>query len=156
MSDIPMIQPRGPAPAVPPSTFDIPILMDKGLVPGKGPRVEWQLKHERSATFGEDQHAAVDMQMAKGIGRLLHSHYRGHFWDVIVDSRQGYCAITITILLGNWKYKIPLKDLTPQMVIEAGGHILERFTIPRSSIDMAAFVAAREKRVSRASQLPPG
>jgi hypothetical protein len=95
------------------------------------------------------------MAIAKMVAEDLHTYYRGHFWAVHVDSKQGICLITIPVLLGNWKYKIPLTGLTTEMVVRAGGEILERFNIPRSSLDVAAFVAAREKRVSRASQRPP-
>lgn len=135
--------------------FDIPILKQKGFVPGSGPRVALSLHHERSATFPVDEHELTDMATCKWVGELLHSHYRGHFWMVKASSRGGLCQIGIPVLLGNWTWNIPLKDLEPWLVIKAGGEILERFKIPRSSIDVAAFVEARKHAVSRASQKPP-
>ena len=136
---------------------DIPILLRHGVVPGAGPRVEWASKASVGGTFAAEKarRAKFDVTCARGIGLVLHNHYRGHFWLVEVDSHQGYCAITIPILLGNWKWKIPLADLTPAMVIKAGGEILERFKIPRSALDLPSFIEARKRRVSRASQLPP-
>jgi len=157
MLDIPILKPRGPAPAAPPSRYDIPILLRKGLVPGSGPRVQYQLQHQRAGVFAEEgrKNAGADMAITKWVAELLHSHYRGHFWAVATDSHQGVCLITIPTLLGNWKWCIRLNELTPWMVIKAGGDILERFNIPRSAIDVAAFCEARLRRVSRASQKPP-
>lgn len=155
--DIPIIQPRpGPAPARPATAFDIPILVKRGAVPGSGPNVEMQLRHAPSGTFpGDHARAQAEMRIAKGVGEMLHRQFRGHFWQVEVDIKQGVCLITIPILLGNWKYNIPLKALRPELVMRAGGEILERFNLPRSSIDVAAFCEARGKRVSRASHKPP-
>lgn len=156
--DTPIIQGRGPKPAVPASAFDIPVLVRQETIGGRGqgsPRVNVQLRAAPSATFYDPDRDKVDLQCARGIGRLLHDHYQGHFWEVMVDSKQGIATITISVLLGNWKYLIKLDDLSPAMVITAGGEILERFNIPRSSIDVAAFVEARKRRVSRARQKPP-
>jgi hypothetical protein len=151
-----LIEPRGPAPAVAPSRFDIPILVNKAPVPGSGPRVDVHMTRQRSGVFDDSAYAEFDMTLAREAGLTLHNHYRGHLWSVEVDSRQGVCFITIPILLGNWKYIIPLKMLNPAMVIKAGGEILERFNLPRSRIDFASFLEARGKSVSRASQRPPG
>lgn len=119
------------------------------------PRVQVQSRITPSSLSNADRDR-IDMQTARGVGRLLHSHYAGHFWSVEVDSRQGVCLIGIVLLLGNWKYKLPLASMTPADVIRAGGEILERFNIPRSSIDVAAFVNAKKRAVSRASDKPPG
>lgn len=143
---------------MPPSAFDIPILMKRGMVPGRGPKVEYQFMRERSGAFDDEEqaNAAADMATTKAVAEILHSHYRGHFWAVATDSKQGCVLITIPILLGNWKFMLKLKELTPAKVIKAGGEILERFNIPRSSIDMAAFCEARTRRVERHNQAPPG
>ncbi len=153
-----MIQPQGQAPALPPSRFDIPIIRNRGLVPGRGPRVEYQFQEGKRGTFLEEaaNNREADQTLMKEVSRILHTHYRGHFWAVMVDSHQGVCQITIPILLGNWGWTILLTELTPWLVIKAGGDILERFNIPRSGLDVARFVEAREHRVSRASQKPPG
>lgn len=153
-----MIRPRGTAPAVAPSLYDIPILLKRGLVPGRGPRVEYQFKRERAGVFDEEEqkNAGADQATMKWVAEVLHSHYRGHFFAVHVDSKQGICLITIPVLLGNWKYVIHLDKLDTAFVIKAGGEILERFNIPRSTLDLAAFVDARPRRVERFNQKPPG
>lgn len=138
--------------------FDLPTITKSGTLGGSGPRILLHTKHERSATHTEADrdHTAIDQSIAESVGRMLHHHYRGHFWMVHVDSKQGVCLITIPVLLGNWKYKIPLTSLSEAMVVRAGGEILERFKIPRGNIDIAAFVSARGKAVSRANEQPPG
>lgn len=139
---------------------DLPIFGGhrRTMLGGPGPRVAIEFKHERAGAFAEEEekNRLADMATSKWVAEVLHSHYRGHFWAVSTDSKQGVCLITIPILLGNWKWCIPLGKLTPAMVIKAGGEILERFDIPRSRIDVAAFCTARLKAVSRASQRPPG
>lgn len=134
-----------------------PITMRTDHVKGRAgtPRVQVQSRVTPSS-LSDPERDQRDMQMARGVGRLLHATYEGHFWSVEVDSRQGICLVGIVLLLGNWKYKIPLTQLTPAAVIRAGGEILERFNIPRSSIDVAAFVNAKQRAVSRASDKPPG
>lgn len=96
----------------------------------------------------------AELAICKWVSALLHAHYRGHFWGVQVQG--GIVRIGIPALLGNWTWNIPVRHLTPQLVVKAGGDILERFNIPRSSLDMgiAQFIDARQHRV-RASQTPP-
>jgi hypothetical protein len=135
--------------------FDVPIIACREALGGSGNAVSLELRHERNGTHG-DEHIAADMDMAKQVGECLHKHYRGHFWAVHVDSKQGVCLISIPVLLGNWKYLIKLRDLTPLAVFNAGGEILERFNIPRSALDVAAFCEARKLAVSTINQTPPG
>lgn len=116
-----------------------------------------RLQHNRPGTFPADEaRARAELRIAKGVGELLHKHYRGHFWQVEADTKQGVCLITIPVLLENWKWKINLAELTPEAVVRAGGELLERFNIPRGDLDVARFVEARKHRVSRATQRPPG
>jgi hypothetical protein len=148
-TDIPILAPRA-------SPGD-PITMRQDFVKGaNGPRMNIQSRITPSQVHADAERDQRDMQMARGIGRYLHSLYEGHFWQVEVDSKQGYAAITIPLLLGNWKWKIPLTELSQAMVRKAGGEILERFKIPRSTIDVGAFLGAKKNAVSRASQTPPG
>lgn len=131
--------------------------VSRGFVDGRGPRVQMELKYDSGGTFTEREAetAASDLTTTKWVAEVLTNHYRGHFWSVQVSSQQGLCRIGIPVLLGNWTWNIPLGLLNVAMVIKAGGELLERFNIPRSSLDVAAFVKAREKRVSRVSQKPP-
>jgi hypothetical protein len=165
MFDIPIIKPRQPLAAATPHAPDPdgPITVTRGLVPAtsssraRSPRVVFTSEVDVGGVFAREKlsRAKVDRATAAGVFRLLQTSYRGHFWRVEVDSHQGVCTITIPVLLGNWKYIIHLDKLTPQAVIRAGGEILERFKIPRSAIDVAAFCEARKRRVSRTSQKVP-
>lgn len=102
-----------------------------------------------------DLFAKQDMTIARAINRVLLSHYRGHFWEAYCDSKQGIAWITIPLLLGNWKYVFKLsEEITPAHIIRAGGEILERFNIPRSSLDVASFIAAKSLAV-RGGRRPP-
>jgi hypothetical protein len=136
--------------------FDIPIIKSADHVGGSGPRVMVHGKVDRAQSAHEAMLNERDMRIAARVGEILHFHYRGHFWQVTSDSKQGVVTITIPVLLGNHKYVIKLAGLTDASVIEAGGHILERFKIPRGQLDVAAFVNARNLAVSRGNQQPPG
>lgn len=103
----------------------------------------------------KEKNAAADVAMAKRIGELLNMHYCGHPWFVSVDSHQGIAYICIPVLMREWRYVIPLPKLTDKMVIEAGGHILERYRMPRSTIDFAAFHKAHDLRIRNSRMRVP-
>jgi hypothetical protein len=95
------------------------------------------------------------MMVAKAITRVLLSQYRGHFWVVESNRAQGIAWISIPLLLGEWKYIFKLsEELTPAMIIRAGGQILERFNIPRSNLDVASFIAAKKFAVKNGGAPP--
>lgn len=105
---------------------------------------------ERSSRDGDTSKIGIELTLCKAIGRVLSAHYPGHPWAVEVMADQGIAKITIPPLLGmNWGYILHLDKLDTdagmKSVIEAGGHILERFNIPRSTIDLAAYLSAEEK-----------
>jgi hypothetical protein len=113
--------------------------------------------YERKGLLPEEQdtRAQWDLMVAKAITRVLLSQYRGHFWVVECDSAQGIAWISIPVLLNDWKYVFHLsEDITPAMILRAGGEILERFNLPRSSLDVASFIAARKMAV-RNGGTPP-
>jgi hypothetical protein len=94
----------------------------------------------------DDGAGAREVTIAKAIGRLLAHHYPGHPWSVEVSIHGGYATIGIPPLLGpNWGYILHLNQIDTESgmkrVVEAGGHILERFQIPRSGMDPAAYAA---------------
>ena len=104
-----------------------------------------------------DPHAEWNLTVAKAITRVLLNAYPGHFWEVYVDRSQKLATITIPLLLGNWKYRLSsVHEIMPQDIIRAGGEILERFNIPRSSLNIADFINAKKLAVSRLNQIPPG
>lgn len=101
---------------------------------------------EASPFDGTMKAVPAELTMCKGIGRLLEFHYPGHPWAVEVNVKQGYAKISIPDLLGpNWGYVILLNGMTDKAVIEAGGHILERFKMPRNKIDVAAYLSLESK-----------
>jgi len=108
-----------------------------------------QLYGERSGRDGDISKIPDEITICKAIGRVLYAEYPGHAWHVEVNAEQGFAKITIPALLGrtlNWGYVLHLdSDLSRKAVIEAGGHILERFNIPRSTVDFAAYAAAEQK-----------
>jgi hypothetical protein len=96
---------------------------------------------EHSPLTGTAQNVPAEVTICKGIGRLLEFHYPGHPWGVEVNIEQGYAKISIPDLLGpNWGYIVHLDKMSDKLVIEAGGHILERFKMPRNRIDVAHYL----------------
>lgn len=120
------------------------------------PNIQLQQQYIRPADPEEDDpYAAWDITVAKAITRVLLAHYRGHFWEVYCSRRDGIAWITIPLLMGNHKFVFKLRnDITPSMIVKAGGEILERFNMPRSDIDVASFLAAK-KIAERTGQRPP-
>lgn len=121
------------------------------------PNIEVQTQHVRNGLMPEesDPWAEWDMMVAKAITRVLLSQYRGHFWVVECNRAQGIAWISIPLLLGEWKYVFKLsEELTPAMIIRAGGQILERFNIPRSNLDVASFIAAKNMAVKNGGTPP--
>lgn len=130
------------------AAFEDMTLVRSGDVQLSRGAMHMRLYGERDSKSGDTDKIASELTMAKAIGRILYSHYPGHPWAVEVLADQGVAKITIPPLLGvNWGYILHLDKLTasPQPVIEAGGHILERFNIPRSTIDIGAYLNAADK-----------
>jgi hypothetical protein len=97
----------------------------------------------------EDKWADHDIALAVRIGDALTSHYPGHPWFVEVDSNGGLAMISIPAITGRFAYVLKLRllgsDPSLKSVIRAGGEILERWKIPRSRLDAAAFNAALKR-----------
>jgi hypothetical protein len=126
--------------------------------PRGAPRIELQTRYVPRADPEEyDPFAERDLMVAKALTRVLLQAYPGHFWETGADHSQGIAWISIPILMGgNWKHVFRLsEDLTPIQVIRAGGEILERFNIPRSTLDLPAFLIAKRRAISRASDKVP-
>lgn len=94
-----------------------------------------------------DPYKNVDLFWAKAFTRVLMAHYPGHFWEVTVSHEQGIATIAIPILMGtNEKYILKLaKGIQPDDIMRAGGDLLERWNIPRSGLDLPAFLAAKAR-----------
>ncbi len=133
-----------------------PKVVKEGVIGNGTNAVNVRLEHAPAALFANEEKTVADVAMAKSIGELLTLHYAGHPWFAMVDSHQGVATIAIPALMKNFRYIIPLQLLTDKAVIEAGGHILERFKIPRSTIDFGAFHKAFDLRVLKERQDMPG
>lgn len=97
-----------------------------------------------------DPHAEHDLMLCRLIGERLQYWYPGHPWAVEVEHRGGVAKIGIPALMGSlaW-YVIHLttiwSDPSLKCVREAGGHILERYRLPRNRYDYFDFAAACAK-----------
>jgi hypothetical protein len=131
-----------------------PVLTDQHLVEGNNAQHDIVVleQHEApanalgNATF--DPWKEFDAWRAKRVMHVLQVEYPGHFWCVVSDNKQGIVKISIPILMGvgNW-FVINQKthDVTPGMVIVAGGEILERYGLTRGRMNVGSFLDAREK-----------
>jgi hypothetical protein len=97
-----------------------------------------------------DDYAGFDMSVAKGIGVLLNEHYFGYTWKSFADTRQGIVGFSIPALMGPTLHMVinlkQFSDLTPQLIVNKAGELLERMNLPRHKFDMAALVAAQNNR----------
>lgn len=121
------------------------ILLRRETLPGyrgaSGQRVS--VYAERSFHTGTEK-VSADVSICKRVASVLYGAYPGHAWAVEVG--EGLVKITIPALLGfNWGYFLHLDRMQKKDIVRAGGDILERFAIPRSGVDVAAYVEARKK-----------
>lgn len=93
--------------------------------------------------------ADFDLWRGRRVMAVLKTKYPRHLWCVEHDLAQGICKISLPILMGitNW-FILNLGthgDLTPGMVISAGGELLERYKLPRGRFEIGSFLEARAK-----------
>lgn len=100
----------------------------------------------------DDQVAYYDMSMARAVAEVLVKYYFGYDWYVMAESRQGIIAFSIPELMGpTLKQVIRLaqhSDLTPKLIRETGGQMLERMGLRRGPCDMAEYQAAKSRRAT--------
>lgn len=100
-----------------------------------------------------DDYAGFDMQVARGIGELLNKHYFGYTWKSFADTRQGVVGFSIPALMGpTLHYVINLKqfaDMTPQLIVDKAGELLERMHLPRHRLDMEALAIAQAEAMNK-------
>jgi hypothetical protein len=136
---------------------DMPILVREDVARSGGRLMKLRQRFVPSGE-GSLERYGVDIAAAKSVMLILEKAYPGYAWEVVADSHQGYVAIRIpTLMGGNWAYLIRGKDVTPQMLLSAGGELLERYRVPRGPIEEGAFRAAREKHsilLDRSRKIP--
>lgn len=130
----------------------------RSFIPGSGPRVQINVGYEAGTLFEDIARRNADIAMAKQVAECLHKHYRGHFWSVSVDSKQGICLIWIPTLMRQWKYVINLSkdELTPAAVVKAGGEILERHNLARGELNVDRYQEARAAADASSQKAAPG
>lgn len=109
-----------------------------------------RLEEEWGGDHGEirSPKQAADNALAKAIWEKLQYHYPGHPWFVGVNHELGMAVIKLP-LFTEWGYWIRLDDLAVdpgmRIVKKGGGEFLERYNLPRSTIDLAALVGALKR-----------
>ncbi|MCP5087927.1 MAG: hypothetical protein GY952_14130 [Rhodobacteraceae bacterium] len=74
------------------------------------------------------------------VSGCLQAHYPGHLWDIEVSVEGKYVAIRLPF--SNVPASLPLLGLEPSLVVRAGGHMLERFSLRRGGFSMDEYYAA--------------
>jgi hypothetical protein len=99
-----------------------------------------------------DEVHGYDMTMARAIAEVLVKYYPGYDWFVMGESRQGIVAFSIPDLMGpTLKQVIRLaqfSDLTPKLIRDIGGSLLERMGLRRGPMDRAEYEAAKRRRIT--------
>ena len=129
------------------------------LDPHRGTHTLLFTSHEAPADGAADLYKEWDETVCRAIGRLLHSEYRGHDWQVWVSREAGIAKIWLNCLMNPaFPYVLHLTELLrPRDVIHAGGEILERYRIPRSAVDLSLVADIRHKMGPLATRMvPPG
>lgn len=97
-----------------------------------------------------DDYAGFDMQIARGIGELLNKHYFGYTWKSFADTKQGVVGFSIPELMGETLHMIinlkQFSDLSPQLIVDKAGELLERMGLPRGRVEMGMILEAKRRR----------
>lgn len=141
--------------------FDTPIIAKSELLePRRNAHTLMLTTHQRSEEDGEqDPHAAWDDMVCCAIGRVLHSHYQGHDWNVWVSRKAGIAKIWLSCLMNpQFPYVMKLSEsIQPSDIMRAGGDILERYGIPRSTVDFSLMNQIRKNFGPLVTRMrPPG
>lgn len=103
-------------------------------------RHEAETFHDRDGQF----HAANE-RLAHRIMQKLLAHYDCPFWNISAEIEHGIVKIWLQNF-SQWPYIIKISTLKAdpglKSVVKAGGELLERFKIPRSSFSVADYLSA--------------
>lgn len=137
------------------SFYEVPLI---GRLIGRAagsPGRNWRKQYDKNSS--EDARKIAHQRRAeKGAALLLDLHYPGHPWSI--ECHGGVLAIRLPAIFGPFSYNIAIASMTDHDIIRGAGELLERTKIPRSGLKkgLAQFLAARQNRVSRHNQTPPG
>lgn len=97
-----------------------------------------------------DDYVGFDLHTAKEIFEILSKHYFGYDWKTFADTKQGVVGFSIPELMGPTLHMVvnlkQFSDLTPQLIVNKGGELLERMNLPRTQADMARVLFARQHK----------
>jgi hypothetical protein len=97
--------------------------------------------------------------VCRAIGKVLHSHYQGHDWNVWVSREAGIAKIWLSCLMNpQFPYVLKLSEsIQPSDIMRAGGDLLERYGIPRSTVDFSLMNQVRKNHGPLVTRMrPPG
>lgn len=94
-----------------------------------------------------DDKRGFDLFVAARMLEILNHHYPGYPWKCVSNSQQGVVYFSIPVLMGDtlhWLIKLGQWDnLSPKLIIDGGGQLLERMNLPRTGFEAMSFVEAR-------------
>jgi len=97
-----------------------------------------------------DPHREFDLFVAKRIDEILTHHYPGYPWKAVSNAQQGVVYFNIPALMGDtlhWLAKLgQWDDLSPKLIIDGGGELLERMNLPRTGFEVMSFLEARDNK----------
>jgi hypothetical protein len=96
----------------------------------------------------------AELRISHDIYSVLERHYPGHRWAVGADLRGEVAYLSIPALMGPLdKWVLHLENIMDPLqlsiaVMKAGGEILERFRIPRASLEagLGEFLDAKDTK----------
>jgi len=94
-----------------------------------------------------DQNKGFDLFVSQRMSEILCHHYPGYPWKCVSNSQQGVVYFNIPALMDDTlHYLIKLgqwSDLSPKLIIDGGGELLERMNLPRRGFEVMSFLEAR-------------
>lgn len=97
-----------------------------------------------------DVHEAFDKFVGNRLKEILTYHYPGYRWKMVADASQGIVYFSIPAIMGDTLHMVirlgDWDDLTPPLIIDKGGELLERLNLPRTGFDEASFIKARDNK----------
>lgn len=121
--------------------------------PSRGVKHDVVMMHQYLAdgddpTGEYDVHKDYDMFICNRAQALLSVLYPGHMFCVRSDAKAHSFYLSYPILMGIgywWYVNLRTDELTPYLIGNMAGEILERYGLPRGAWQESSFLEAREK-----------
>lgn len=131
--------------------IDVPQLVRAEKQERAGERqMEQRLLYQPPLDGSLDPKRDFDLFVSRRMSEILNHHFPGYPWKCVSNAQQGVVYFSIPILMGDTlHYLIKLgqwEDLSPKLVIDGGGELLERMNLPRRGFEVMAFLEARANR----------